>query len=165
MAPADAYGEYYGLLAHMVEYPASKEWVIFHMRPEARFSDGTPVTAHDVVFSHNLFIEQGLPSYSQAVSKRVLSAEALDDYTVKFTFADGISRRSLIDQVGSTPVFSKTWYEETGARLDESRMEISPGSGPYMLDEFEVNRSITYKRDPDYWGADLPNNVGRPQFR
>ena len=164
MAPADAYGEYYGLLAHTVEYPATKEYVIFHMRPEARFSDGTPLTAHDVVFSHNLFIEQGLPSYAQAVSKRVIGAEVIDDYTVKFTFADGISRRSLIDQVGSTPVFSKKWYEETGSRLDESRMDISPGSGPYMLDSFEVNRSITYKRDPDYWGAELPNNIGRHNF-
>ena len=161
MAPADAYGEYYGLLAHTVEYPATKDWVIFHMRPEARFSDGSPLTAHDVVFSHNLFIEQGLPSYSQAVSKRVLEAEALDDHRVKFTFAEDISRRSLIDQVGSTPVFSKAWYEATGSRLDESRMEISPGSGPYVLDDFEVNRSITYKRNPDYWAADLTNNVGQ----
>ncbi|MCL1627774.1 extracellular solute-binding protein [Roseibaca sp. V10] len=164
MAPADAYGEYYGLLAHTVEYPATKDWVIFHMRPEARFSDGSPLTAHDVVFSHNLFIEQGLPSYSQAVSQRVLGAEALDDHRVKFTFAEDISRRSLIDQVGSTPVFSKAWYEATGSRLDESRMEISPGSGPYMLDSFEVNRAITYKRDPNYWAADLPNNVGRHNF-
>ena len=164
LVPADVYGESYGLLAHSLEYPESKEWVIFHMRPEARFSDGTPLTAHDVVFSHNLFLEQGLPSYAQAVSARVTSAEALDDHTVKFTFADGISRRSLIDQVGSTPVFSKAWYEETGARLDESRMEISPGSGPYMLDSFEVNRRITYRRNPDYWGADLPINRGRHNF-
>lgn len=164
LVPADAYGEAYGMLAHTVEYPESKEWVIFHMRPEARFSDGNPVTAHDVVFSHNLFLEQGLPSYAQGVSARVLDAEALDDHTVKFTFADGISRRSLIDQVGATPVFSQAWYEETGARLDESRMEISPGSGPYVLDSFEVNRRITYRRNPDYWGADLPINQGRHNF-
>lgn len=164
LVPADVYGEAYGLLAHTVEYPESKEWVIFHMRPEARFSDGTPLTAHDVVFSHNLFLEQGLPSYAQAVSARVTSAEALDDHTVKFTFADGISRRSLIDQVGATPVFSQAWYEETGARLDESRMEISPGSGPYMLDSFEVNRRITYRRNPDYWANDLPQNRGRHNF-
>ncbi len=164
LVPADAYGEAYGLLAHTVEYPETKEWVIFHMRPEARFSDGTPVTAHDVVFSHNLFLEQGLPSYAQAVSARVIGAEALDDHTVRFEFADGISRRSLIDQVGSTPVFSQAWYEETGARLDQSRMEISPGSGPYMLDSFEVNRRITYRRNPDYWGNDLPINVGRHNF-
>ena len=164
LVPADVYGEAYGLLAHTVEYPETKEWVIFHMRPEARFSDGTPLTAHDVVFSHNLFLEQGLPSYAQAVSARVIDAEALDNHTVKFTFADGISRRSLIDQVGGTPVFSQAWYEETGARLDESRMQISPGSGPYMLDSFEVNRRITYRRNPDYWANDLPQNRGRHNF-
>ncbi|PZX42109.1 microcin C transport system substrate-binding protein [Roseinatronobacter thiooxidans] len=164
LVPANVYGEAYGLLAHTVEYPETKEWVIFHMRPEARFSDGTPVTAHDVVFSHNLFLEQGLPSYAQAVSARVTDAEALDDHTVKFTFAEGISRRSLIDQVGGTPVFSQAWYEETGARLDESRMEISPGSGPYMLDSFEVNRRITYRRNPEYWANDLPQNRGRHNF-
>lgn len=162
--PADVYGESYGLLAHTVEYPETKDWVIFHMRPEARFSDGTPVTAHDVVFSHNLFLEQGLPSYAQGVGARVIDAEVLDDHTVKFTFAEGISRRSLIDQVGGTPVFSQKWYEETGARLDESRMTTSPGSGPYMLDSYEVNRRITYRRNPDYWGRDLPQNRGRHNF-
>jgi len=164
LVPADVYGESYGLLAHTVEYPETKDWVIFYMRPEARFSDGTPVTAHDVVFSHNLFLEQGLPSYAQGVSARVLDAQALDDHTVRFDFAPDISRRSLIDQVGAVPVFSQAWYEETGARLDESRMEISPGSGPYMLDSFEVNRRITYRRNPDYWGADLPQNRGRHNF-
>lgn len=163
-APADVYGEYYGLLAHSVEYPASKEWVIFHMRPEARFSDGSPVTAHDVVFTHNLFLEQGLPSYAEAVRYRVTDAEALDDHTVRFTFRPDISRRSLIDQVGATPVMSRAWFEETGARLDESRLETAPGSGPYVLAGYEINRRITYRRNPDYWGWHLPNNVGRHNF-
>lgn len=163
-APADVYGEYYGLLAHSVEYPASKDWVIFHMRPEARFSDGTPVTAHDVVFTHNLFLEQGLPSYAEAVRYRVTSAEALDDHTVRFEFRPDISRRSLIDQVGATPVMSRAWFEETGARLDESRLETAPGSGPYVLAGYEINRRITYRRNPDYWGWHLPNNVGRHNF-
>ena len=162
--PADTYGEYYGLLAHKVEYPATKDWVIFHMRPEARFSDGTPVTAHDVLFSHNLLLEQGLPSYAAAVKKRIPNAEVLDDYRIKFYFTEGISRRSLIDQVGGVPVWSKSWYEETGARLDESRLETSPGSGPYMIDEIDVNRRIVYKRNPDYWGWDLPINQGRHNF-
>ncbi|SEP10401.1 microcin C transport system substrate-binding protein [Salinihabitans flavidus] len=162
--PADVYGEGYGLLAERLEYDADKTWVIFHMRPEARFSNGTPVTAHDVVFSHNLLLEQGLPSYAQAVKKRVLSAEALDDHRVKFTFAEDISRRSLIDQVGGVPVWSKEWFEETGARLDEPRMETSPGSGPYVVDSYEANRRIVYKRNPDYWGRDLPINRGRHNF-
>ena len=161
---ADDYNGAYCLLCESVEYPADKSWVIFHMRPEAKFSDGTPLTAHDVVFSHNLFIEQGLPSFSSGVKKLVLGAEALDDYTVKFTFADGVSRRSLIEQVGGGTVFSQKWFEETGARLDEPRFETSPGSGPYMLDSYDVDRRIVYKRNPDYWGADLPINQGRWNF-
>ncbi len=161
---ADTYGEGYGLLAHKLEYPPTKDWVIFHMRPEARFSDGTPVTAHDVLFSHNLLLEQGLPSYAAAVKKRIPKAEVLDDYRIKFYFTEGISRRSLIDQVGGVPVWSKKWFEETGARLDESRLETSPGSGPYMVDTVDVNRRIIYKRNPDYWGKDLPINRGRHNF-
>lgn len=163
-APADVYGEYYGLLAEGLEYPASKDWVVFFLRPEARFSDGTPLTAQDVVFTHNLFLEQGLPSYAEAVSYRVTGAEALDDHTVRFQFREGISRRSLIDQVGGTPVMSRAWYERTGARLDESRLEIAPGSGPYVLAGYEINRRITYRRNPDYWGWHLPNSVGRHNF-
>jgi microcin C transport system substrate-binding protein len=161
---ADDYNGSYCLLCESLEYDEGQTWVIFHMRKNVKFSDGTPLTAQDVVFSHNLLIEQGLPSYSAGVKKRILSAEALDDYTVKFTFATGISRRSLIDQVGGTSVFSKKWYEETGARLDEPRFEISPGSGPYMLDSYDVNRRIVYKRNPEYWGADLPLNQGRYNF-
>ena len=161
---ADTYGEGYGLLAHKLEYPPTKDWVIFHMRPEARFSDGTPVTAHDVLFSHNLLLEQGLPSYAAAVRKRIPKAEVLDDYRIKFYFTEGISRRSLIDQVGGVPVWSQKWFEETGARLDESRLETSPGSGPYMVDTVDVNRRIIYKRNPDYWGKDLPINRGRHNF-
>lgn len=162
--PADDYDEGYGLLAHTVEYPEDKAWVIFHMRPEARFSDGTPVTAHDVAFSHNLLLDQGLKSYAEAVRKRIPEVEVIDDHTIKFYFAEGISRRSLIDQVGGVPVWSKKWYEETGARLDEPRLEVSPGSGPYILHEVEPNRRVIFKRNPDYWGWDLPINKGRHNF-
>ncbi len=163
-APADVYGEYYGLLAHTVEYPESKDWVIFHMRPEARFSNGDPVTAHDVEFSHNLLLDQGLKSYGDAVRQRIPKVEVIDDHTIKFYFTEGISRRSLIEQVGFVPAWSKKWYEETGARLDESRLESSPGSGAYMVEDVDVNRRIVYKRNPEYWGRDLPFNVGRNNF-
>ncbi|WP_375691996.1 extracellular solute-binding protein [Pseudooceanicola sp. LIPI14-2-Ac024] len=163
-APADEYGSMYCVLCESLEYDEGKTYVIFHMRDDVTFSDGTPLTAHDVVFTHNLFLEQGLPSYAIAVKKRITNAEALDDYTVRFDFADDISRRSLIDQVGSTPVFSQKWFEETGARLDEPRLETSPGSGPYTIEDFEVNRRIVYARNPDYWGKDLPVNIGRHNF-
>ena len=162
--PADVYGESYCLLCERVEYPETKDWVVFYMRPEARFSDGTPVTAHDIAFSHNLLLDEGLKSYADAVRKRIPKVEVIDDHTIKFYFTEGISRRSLIDQVGFVPAWSKKWYEETGAGLDESRLEISPGSGPYMVDSVDVNRRIVYKRNPDYWGNDLPFNVGRNNF-
>ena len=162
--PGDRYNEGYGLLAESLEYNRGKTWVIFHMRPEARFADGTPVTAQDVVFSHNLFLDQGLRSYAEAVRRRVIGAEALDDHTVRFEFAEGISRRSLIDQVGGTPVFPRKWYEETGARLDEPRLEAAPGSGPYQVAGYDVNRNIVYARNPDYWGWHLPINKGRHNF-
>lgn len=163
-APADALGEYYGLLAERLEYPETKDWVIFYMRPEAKFSDGTPLTAHDVAFSHNLLLDQGLKSYADAVRKRIPKVEVLDDYTIKFYFTEGISRRTLIDQVGAVPVWSEKWYTETGAKLNESRLDVSPGSGPYVLDSVSINRQVVYKRDLNYWGADLPFNAGRNNF-
>ncbi|MEI4196962.1 extracellular solute-binding protein [Roseovarius sp. E0-M6] len=162
--PSDHYDEYYGLLAERIEYPEDKAWVIFHMRPEAEFSNGTPVTAHDVAFSHNLLLDQGLKSYADAVRARIPKVEVIDDHTVKFYFTEDISRRSLIDQVGTVPIWSQDWYEETGARLDEPRMEVSPGSGPYVLDEVNPPRRVTFKRNPDYWGWDLPINQGRHNF-
>lgn len=161
---ADEVSADYCLLCTTMEYPPSEDWVIFNLRPEARFSDGTPVTAQDIVFSHKLLLEQGTPSYANYVKGVIADAVALDDHTVKFTFVEGVPRKNLITLAGSTPAWSKAWYESTGARLDESRLEVSPGSGPYMLDSFDVGRSITYRRNPDYWGADLPINRGRSNF-
>ncbi|MBO9434660.1 ABC transporter substrate-binding protein [Ruegeria sp. R13_0] len=161
----DSVGQYYGVLAESLEYDEGRNYVIFNLRPEAMFWDGTPVTAEDVVYSHRLFIEQGLPSYAQAVGRMVTEAEALDDHTVRFTFNPEVTRRSLIETVGSTPVFSKAWFEaDESRRLDEPRLEVAVGSGPYKLDSYDINRRIVYKRRDDYWGKDLPFNVGRNNF-
>ncbi len=161
----DGVGQYYGVVAESLEYDEGRNYVIFHLRPEAMFWDGTPVTADDVVYSHRLFIEQGLPSYAQAVGRMVTGAEALDDHTVKFSFNPDVTRRSLIETVGSTPVFSKAWFEaDESRRLDEPRLEVAVGSGPYKLDSYDINRRIVYKRRDDYWGKDLPFNVGRNNF-
>lgn len=162
---SDAVGQYYGVVAHSIEYPESRDWVIFHMRPEATFSDGTPVTAEDVVYSHRLFIEQGLPSYAQAVGRMVTGAEALDDHRVKFTFNPELSKRSRIETVGSTPIFSKAWFEaDETRRLDEPRLEVAIGSGPYILESYDINRQIVYTLRDDYWGKDLPFNKGRHNY-
>ncbi|KUP91183.1 extracellular solute-binding protein [Tritonibacter horizontis] len=162
--PADVYGQAYCLLCESVEYPEDKSWVIFNMRPEAKFSDGTPVTAHDVAFSHNLLLDQGLKSYADAVRKRIPKVEVLDDLTIKFYFAEGLSRRSMIEQVGGVTVWSKKWFEDTGQKLNETWIEGPPGSGPYVIDEIDLSRRIVLKRNPDYWGNDLPVNVGRNNF-
>ncbi|MCE0507062.1 extracellular solute-binding protein [Roseivivax sp. GX 12232] len=162
--PADSLTDAYGLLAEAVEYPEGKEWCVFHMRPEARFSNGTPVTAHDALFTHNLFLEQGIRSYARAVKERIAGVEVIDDHTIRFEFVDGISRRSLIEQVGGTPVFSKAWYEETGERLDKPSLNSPMASGPYVVGDYEINRYVVYERNPDYWGWHLPINVGRHNF-
>ncbi|WP_299354943.1 extracellular solute-binding protein [uncultured Shimia sp.] len=163
---SDGIGQYYGVLAESIEYDKARNWVIFRLRPEAKFSDGTQVTAEDVVYSHRLFIEQGLPSYAQAVSQLVTNAEALDPLTVKFSFNPEVSRRSLIETVGSTPAFSKAWFEADpeNRRLDEPRMEVAIGSGPYILDSYDVNRRIVYKLRDDYWGKDLAFNRGKHNY-
>ncbi|CUH50530.1 Periplasmic oligopeptide-binding protein precursor [Ruegeria atlantica] len=157
---------YYGLLAESLEYPESYEWVIFNIRPEARFSDGTPVTAEDVVFSHNLLLDQGLKSYADAIRQRIPKAEALDSHRVKFYFSPDFPRRGRISQVGATSIFSKKWFEEDpeNRRLDKSRLDPGIGSGPYVLDDYDINRRIVYKRNPDYWGNDVNVNVGRNNF-
>ncbi|NVO58170.1 ABC transporter substrate-binding protein [Rhodobacteraceae bacterium B1Z28] len=162
---SDSVGQYYGVLAESMEYDEGRNYVIFHLRPEATFWDGTPVTAEDVIYSHRLFIEQGLPSYAQAVGRMVTRADALDDHTVKFTFSPEVTRRGLIETVGSTPVFSKVWFEaDDSRRLDEPRLEVAVGSGPYKLDSYDINRRIVYKRRDDYWGKDLPINRGRHNY-
>ena len=163
-APADTYGESYCLLCETVEYPKDRSWALFRMRPEARFSDGTPVTAHDVMFSHNLLLDEGLKSYADAVRKRIPKVEVLDDHTIKFYFADEISRRSLIEIVGGVTVWSKDWFEKTGNSFDDLWLDKPPGSGAYVVDDLDLSKRITLKRNPDYWGKDLPFNVGRHNF-
>ncbi|WP_282076980.1 extracellular solute-binding protein [Epibacterium ulvae] len=162
----DEPGSYYGLLAESIEYPETQDWVIFNLRSEARFSDGSPVTAEDVLFSHNLLLDQGLKSYGDAARKRIPNAEVLGSHRIKFYFAPEISRRSLITQVGGIPVFSKAWYDADpeNRRLDEPRLDPGIGSGPYVLESVDVNRRITYRRDPNYWGAHLNVSQGRHNY-
>ncbi len=161
---ADEIGSYYCLLCETIEYPESESWVTFRLRSDVTFSDGTPMTAEDVLFTYELLAEQGTPSYASYVRQVVTAAEILGPHAIRFTFAESVPKKGLITQMGTLPVWSSKWYRETGARLDESRLEISPGTGEYMLDGLDVGRSIVYRRNPDYWGADHYLKRGRGNY-
>ncbi len=161
---ADEIGVSYCLLCETLEYPEDHSWVIFTLRPDAAFADGSPVTAEDVAFTHDLFMEQGLPSFREGVARIIAGVEVLDESRVKFTFTEDSPKRDRISQAGASPVMSKAWYEENGARLDESRLEMALGTGAYMLDRYDINQRIVYRRNPDYWAADLPIMRGRNNF-
>ncbi len=159
----DPYGMYC-LLCETVEYDADRTYAIFHLRDDVTFQDGTPMTAEDVKFTNDLFIEQGIPEYRRSAAQFYDSVEVLDAHTIRFNFSDYMPDQVRVQQAGSTPVFSKAWFEETGARLDESTEEPFMSTGPYVLDSVDYNRQVVYARDPDYWGADLPINRGRYNF-
>ncbi len=161
---ADEIGSFYGLLAGGIEYPEDLSWVVFHIRPEARFSDGSAVTAEDAKFTYELFLNEGLPSYRAVLAQIVESAEVLGTHKIKYTFVDGSPERDRISLPSGLPVMSQAWFKKTDAGLEESRMEPAIGSGPYLLDTYEINRWVKYKRNPDYWGENLAINQGRNNF-
>ena len=151
----------YGVLAESVEYPEDRQWVIFNMRPEARFSDGTEVTADDIVFTYNILLEKGIPSL-RTVFFDIEGVEALDKYRVKFTFKEGASTKTMPAMVAGLPAFSRAHWE--GKDFTDSTLVPGLGSGPYILDKLDVGRSVVLKRDPNWWGKDLPINQGRYNF-
>jgi len=159
----DAYGLYCYLCTTM-EYPDDLSWVTFNLRDDVHFSDGRPMTADDVAFSFNLFLEQGITEYRAVVEGYIKSVEVLGPYTIKFTFTDEAPLRERIGFAGGTTIFSKSWFEETGARLDEATDAPFLGTGPYVLDSYSINERIVYKRDPNWWGAKDHFNIGRDNF-
>jgi microcin C transport system substrate-binding protein len=151
----------YGLIAESIEYPENRQWALFNLRPEAKFSDGSDITADDVVFTYNILLEKGIPSL-KSVFYDIVKVEALDADRVKFTFRDGAATRGLPSLAASMPVFSKAHWAE----LDFAQSTLDPGlgSGPYTLGKVDVGRSVTMIRNPDYWGKDLAINKGRHNF-
>ncbi|MFP1642965.1 extracellular solute-binding protein [Pontitalea aquivivens] len=161
---ADEIGAAYGLLAESLEYPENRDWVIFTLREGITFSDGTPMTAEDVLFSYETFRDKGLSSFRTVLSQKVQSAELLDDRRIRFTFVPGYPRRDIIQTVGGLPVFSRADFERHNRDLEESSNIPFLGSGPYMFDRAEGGTRVIWKRNPDYWGRDLPINRGRNNF-
>ncbi len=154
----------YCLLCETMEYPEDRSWVIFNLRKDVTFSDGTPMTAEDVLFSHNLFMEKGIPEYRTVAGGKFERVEVLDPYRIKFTFTPGTPFRDMPVQAGGTTIFSKKHYEENNRDLEKSSLEPFLGTGAYVLESFRPGQQVVYKRDEDYWGNDHPLNIGQNNF-
>ncbi len=161
---ADEIGASYCLICETIEYPEDRSWAIFNMRPEAQFSDGSPLTADDVVFSFNILLEKGLPDFRVVLAQQVETAEALGPHRVKFTFVEGWPTRDLPALVGGLPIFSERFYVENDRDFEASSMQPLMGSGPYTLGRLDPGQTIVYHRNPDYWGWHLPMMQGRSNF-
>jgi microcin C transport system substrate-binding protein len=150
----------YGLAAKSVQISADKTSYRFTMRPEARFHDGSKLTARDAAFSLNTLKAKGHPLIVTQM-RDMVKAEAPDDATLIVTFAEKRARDVPLFVV-SLPIFSKDYY--TSRSFDESSLDIPLGSGPYKVGRFEANRYIEFERVRDWWGADLPVCQGSYNF-
>jgi len=150
----------YGLIAKDATLAADGRSLTFTMRPEAKYADGTSITADDVVFTLVTLKEKGHPFYRLQL-KDVVKVEALDALTVRYTF-EGELVRDLPVLVASLPVLPKAFYANRA--FDETTLEPPLGSGPYRVSDHRQGTFVTYKRRDDYWAKDLPVNRGRFNF-
>jgi peptide/nickel transport system substrate-binding protein len=157
-----SYGEpfaLYGLLAESVETDQARSFVAFTLREGARFSDGSPVTPEDVLWSFETLGTKGSPRYAAAWAK-IAKAEKTGPRTVRFTF--NTADRELPLLLGLRPILKKAQWD--GKDFTVSSLDPIIGSGPYVIGPFEPGRYISYVRNPDWWGADLPFNRGQHNF-
>ena len=160
VASADEPFTRYGLLAASMEVAEDRSWIVFELRPEARWHDGRPVTADDVVFTFDIVRKEGSPQlrfYYAAIA----SVEKLGERRVRFTFSDPENREMPLI-VGEQAILPKHYWE--GREFGKTTLDPPLGSGPYRVDSLEAGRFIVYRRDPDYWGRDLPVNRGMHNF-
>ncbi len=150
----------YGLLAEKIERGPNNQWVRFYLRPEARFHDGEPVKAEDVVFSFDTLVSKGAPHY-RGYYADVEKAVAEGPRRVRFDFKHG-GNRELPLILGQLPVLPKHWWADRD--FTSGSMEVPLGSGPYRVEKAEAGRSVRYARVEDYWGKDLPVNRGFYNF-
>ncbi len=163
VASADEPDSYYGLVARSVELPPSREWVAFRLRPEARFHDGSRITAEDVVFSFETLKTNKFanPNY-RVLYEDIVEARALAPDHVRFTFKAGAVTRDLASHVAVMPILSKAYYVQHD--FAKASLEVPLSSGPYEVELVDPGRSITYRRVKDHWAKDLPAYRGRYNF-
>jgi len=149
----------YGLLAESVKTDPDRSWVEFTLRPEAKFSDGNPVTVADVIWSLETLAKEGHPRFA-ASSAKIARIEQTGPRSLKITFNTPDRELPLI--MGLRPIFEKAQWQ--GKDFAASSLTPVIGSGPYVIDQVDPGRKITFRRNPDYWGKDLPFNKGRNNF-
>lgn len=150
----------YGLIAEYVELPTDRNSVTFYLNSKAKFSDDVPITSDDVIFSMEILRELGRPNHRNSY-KKVLKAEKINEHVVKFVF-DNSGDREMPLIMASMPVLPKHIF--SSKKFDQTTLETQIGSGPYLVASIDPGRSITYNRNPLYWGQDLPVNRGRFNF-
>jgi microcin C transport system substrate-binding protein len=146
----------YGLIAESVAVPKDRSWAEFTLRANARWSDGTPITPADVIFSLDILKSKGLPLYRNYWAN-VAKAEQTGPRKVRFVFSE-TGNNELPFIVGELPVLSKAYW--SGRAFDETTTTPPLSNGAYKISKVDIGRSITYERDPNYWGKDLPINKG-----
>lgn len=149
----------YGLLAQSIDVSDDRQTFTFKLRPEAAFSDGTPVTAADVVFSIETLRDKGRPNFKNSYSK-ISKVETPDDRTVVFHQEEGDRELPLI--IGVMPILSQAFWK--GKTFEATTLEPIVGSGPYVIGEVKPGETILYRKNPDYWGKDLPLQRGLWNF-
>jgi microcin C transport system substrate-binding protein len=150
----------YGLVASAAEIAPDCKSVTFQLRPEAKFADGSPLTADDVVFSFDTLKAKGHPRFGIAL-RDVDKAEAPDAHTVRYTFKGDLTR-DLPLVIAELPILSKAYY--AAHPFDQTSLEPPLGSGPYAIGDFKAGTYVIFKRRPNYWAKDLPVSVGRFNF-
>ena len=150
----------YGLIAESVEWPDDRSWVAFTLRPEARWHDGEPITVDDVIFSLETLKTKGQPFF-RFYYGTIDRAEKVGERKVKFFFKEA-GNRELPLIAGEMPILPKHYWQDRD--FEKTTLEPPLGSGPYRVAEFEAGRFVVLERVPDYWGRDLPVNVGQNNF-
>jgi peptide/nickel transport system substrate-binding protein len=150
----------YGLLAEKVEWPDDRKWIEFTLNEKAKWSDGTPVTVEDIIFSFDLLGEKGKPNYRN-YRKKIDSIVKTGPEKVRFNFNDEADREFPMI-IAVSPILPK--HATNVETFDQTTLQPMIGSGPYVMDEIEPGKFITYRRNPDYWGEDLPSRQGFGNF-
>jgi len=152
----------YGLLAETIEVPKDRSWTAFNLRPEAKWADGKPVTADDVVWTFNTMMEKGTPFF-KAYYADVKSVEATSERRVKFTFEHN-ENAELPLVISQLSILPKHFWTAEGRDIGKTSLDKPLGSGPYKIGAVTPGRSIAYVRSENWWGKDLPINKGRYNF-